>query len=106
MDKQHLAGVVYLARKLHWSRGQIRDLTPSQFREILSEVSFQEQQEEYWRNYRVSSLIATIINCTPRKNNRQYKAEDFIGPPPERIDAESPLDVAQKKGLKVPKKEG
>jgi len=49
--------------------------------------------------------MATIINCTPRKETRRYKAADFIGNPPQREDNISPLQLAKDKGLKIPEKE-
>jgi len=104
MDKEQLTGIVFLARKLHWSREEIGKLSPSQFQTLLEELTFQEQQEEYQRNHRVASLMATIVNCTPRKETRRYKAADFIGSPPQR-DIISPLQLAKNKGLKIPEKE-
>jgi len=90
---------------LHWSREEIRKLKPEQFEEILKELAFQEQIEEYQRNYRTALLRATILNCTPRKDNRRYKAEDFVGRMPER-ESVNALNLARERGLKVPRKEG
>lgn len=106
MDKSQLAGILYIARKLGWSREEIGKLSPNQFNEIFSELIFQEQQDEYQKNHRVASLMATIVNCTPRKDTRRYKASDFIGNPPQRGDNKiSSLELAKQRGLKVPSRE-
>ncbi len=104
MDKWQLEGIVYIARKLHWTLADIGKLSPGQFDMLLAELIFQESQEEYQKSHRVASLMATIINCTPRKDNRAYHATDFIGQAPQREgNVISSIDSAKKRGLKVPK---
>lgn len=101
--------VVYLARKLHWSREQLGELTPAQFNEILSEIAYQESLEEYRKDLRVGAIMAVIINCTPRKGGRTYKATDFCGEPPTRAGVPESVGgiykLAQKVGIKPPKGE-
>ena len=99
-------GIVYLARKLGWSLDKIGKLTPSVFRSILEETQFQESMEEWRADARAGAIMAMIINCTPRKDKRQYKATDFCGHPPRRANetpGDAEINLAKSKGLKVPK---
>jgi hypothetical protein len=98
--------VVYLLRKTTLTLSDIKDLTPPQLQELIKEVSYQEQAEDYKEAYNIASLMATIVNCTPRKKGaRTYKATDFVGHPPHRAEnqGEDLIKAAQKRGLKVPR---
>ncbi len=100
--------VVYLARKLHWTRGEIGELTPKQFNEILKELYYQESIDEYRRQYSTASILAAIYNTIPRKlGHKALTAKDFLsGDMPTRDGKKpSPIDeLARKKGIKLPSK--
>lgn len=102
-----IEAIVYLARKLHWSREQIGELSPEQLAELIGEIQYQEAVEEYQKNLRAGAIMAIIVNCTPRKGGRTYKATDFAGQPPTRTSevTEGLYKLAQEKGIKLPKGE-
>ena len=101
--------IVYLARKLHWTREQIGELTPSQFGEILREVYFQESIDTYREQHSVASLLAAIYNTIPRKRgSKTYQASDFLkGDMPVRNPKpQDSIDkLAEERGIKLPTKE-
>jgi len=102
-----IEAIVYLARKLHWSRKEIGELTPKQFNEIMVELQFQESQERYREDHNVASILAAIANTIPSKSHRTYKAKDFLGyPEPKRETAQekSLEDLAKDKGIQMPQK--
>ena len=99
--------VVYIARKLGWSREFIGTLTPNQFNEILGELYFQESIDEWRRLQSIASILAAIYNTIPRKRgSKVYKASDFLGDMPERNPKEDSLEtIANQRGVKLPTKE-
>lgn len=101
--------IVYLARKLHWTREQIGALTPAQFNEILREVYYQESVDNYRNQYSVASILAAIYNTIPRKRgSKVYNANDFLkGEMPERNPKpqDSLEKMAEERGIKLPSKE-
>ena len=98
-----IEAVVYLARKLHWSRKEIGELTPNQFNEIMVELQFQESQERYREDHNVASILAAIANTIPSKSRKTYKARDFLGyPEPTRGTDKSLKELAQEKGIELP----
>jgi hypothetical protein len=101
--------IVYLARKLHWSREDIGNLTPAQFYEILKELYFQESVDEWRTQYSVASIMAAIYNTIPRKRGTgAVKAGDFLkGDMPKRVtkQEDSIEQLAREKGIKLPSKE-
>jgi len=101
--------VVYLARKLHWTREEIGKLTQAQFNEIIKEVSYQESIDEYRRQHSTASILAAIYNTIPRKRgSKVFKAEDFLrgGIPGRNPKQEDSLEtVANQRGVKLPTKE-
>lgn len=100
--------VVYLARKFHWTRGEIGKLTPRQFVDIYNELAFQESVDIYREQYSVASLLAAIYNTIPRKRgSKVFKASDFLkGEMPQRNQKREPLDeMANKRGIQLPSKE-
>lgn len=101
--------VVYLARKLHWTRDEIGKLTPAQFNEILKELHFQESLDIYRQQHSTASILAAIYNTIPRKRgSKTYKASDFLsGEAPVRDPKpKDSLDkLAENKGVKLPSKE-
>lgn len=102
-----IEAVVYLARKLHWSRKEIGELTPGQFNELMEELQFQESQEQYRQDHAVASILATIYNTMPSKSHRTYKPKDFLSSAePRRHPAEekSLEDIAKEKGIQMPQK--
>ncbi len=103
MDEQELAAIVYLARKLHWSRHEIGCLTPAQFNALLEELQFQELQEQYRHDFSVAAILAAIYNTIPTKSRRIYKPRDFIGVAPKRKSQEESIEkLARVKGIKFP----
>ncbi len=101
--------VVYLARKLHWTREEIGKLTIPQFSEILKELYYQESIDTYYQQYSVASLLAAIYNTIPRKRgSKTFKASDFLkGDMPERNPKpQDSIDkLAENRGIKLPSKE-
>ncbi len=97
--------IVYLARKLHWTREEIGKLTPAQFINIYNELIYQESVDVYRGQYSLASILAAIYNTIPRrKGSRVYKASDFLkGGMPERP-SQVPLEkMAEEKGIELPK---
>jgi len=98
-----IEAVVYLARKLHWTRKEIGELTPSQFNELLEELQFQEAQEQYWQDYNIASILAAIYNTIPTKSHKTYKPRDFLGrAEPQRQQEKSLKELAEEKGIQMP----
>ena len=98
--------VIYLARKLGWTRNEIGALTPIQFAEILKEILYQESVEEYRNQYSVASILAAIYNTIPRKGGKVYKASDFLkGDMPSRRIKDDLEQMADKRNIKLPTKE-
>jgi len=97
--------VVYLARKLHWSRKEIGELTPKQFNELMEELQFQESQEQYRQDHAVASILAAIYNTIPSKSHRVHKPKDFSSSAEPRrhpIEEKSLEDIAKEKGIQMP----
>jgi len=99
--------VVYLARKLGWTREEIGRLTPRQFNELLIELYYQESVDEWRRQHSIASILAAIYNTIPRKRgSKVYKASDFLGDIPERNSREDSLEtIANQRGVKLSSKE-
>ncbi len=100
-----IEAIVYLARKLHWSRKEIGKLTPKQFNGLMEELQFQEAQEQYREDYNVASILAAIYNTIPRKNRKTFKPKDFLGrtEPRRQIKGQKPLEeLAKEKGIQMP----
>ena len=107
MGEQELTAIVYIARKLHWTRHEIGCLTPVQFSALLEELQFQEVQEQYRIDFSTASILAAIYNTIPTKSRRTYKPKDFIGMPAPKRKSQAQLiaKLAKAKGIKLPKKE-
>ena len=101
--------IIYLLRKTSLTRSEIGKLSPSQFNEILKEVSFQESVENYQNQHGIASLLAAIYNTIPRKRGSKiYKSSDFLsGEMPERNPKpQDSIDkMAEEKGIQLPSKE-
>ena len=98
-----IEAIVYMARKLHWSRKEIGKLTPEQFNDIMEELQFQESLEQYRQDYSVASILAAIANTVPSKSHRTYKARDFLSSSePTREPEKSLKDLAEEKGIELP----
>ena len=100
--------IVYLARKLHWTREQIGALTPRQFNEIIRELYYQESINEYRRQHSVASILAAIYNTIPQKaGHKPLQAKDFLSGDMPTRDGKQPSPVeelARKKGIILPNK--
>ena len=100
-----LEAIVYLARKLHWSRKEIGELTPQQFNELMEELQFQESQEQYRQDHAVASILAAIYNTIPRKGHKTFRPRDFLSraePKREIVTEKSLEDLAREKGIQIP----
>ena len=69
----------------------------------MVELQFQEAQEQYRRDHNVASILAAIANTIPSKSRRTYKAKDFIGQEPQREKEKTLKELAEEKGIKLPK---
>ena len=90
--------VVYIARKLHWSRETIGRLSPAQLAVTFNHLQKQESQEEYNKNYRTASLMAAIYNTIPRKTHKVFTPKDFL---PEREQSGKSQDKLEKMAEEV-----
>ena len=99
--------IVYLLRKTNLTRSEIGKLSPSQFQEILKEVSYQESADEYRRQHGIATILAAIYNTIPRKRgSKVLKASDFLsGEMPSRNKPEGIEEIASKHDIKLPTKE-
>ena len=99
--------IVYLARKLKWTRAEIGQLSPQQFNELLKEVSFQESVDEYRKQYGLATILAAIYNTIPRKRgSKVLRASDFLsGEMPTRNKENELEQIASKHDVKLPTKE-
>jgi len=79
MNDELVGAVVYAARKLHWTRKEIGDLTPAQFSEIVEELYYQEAVERYELLKMFSLFLAVIHNAPiPKQHPKIKQPEDFI----------------------------
>lgn len=99
--------IIYLARKLGWTRKEIGQLTQTQFTEVINEIIYQESVEQYNRNYQVASILAAIYNTIPTKSKKVFKPSDFLkGDEPERNKRQNTLEeLATKHNINLPTKE-
>ena len=100
--------VVYIARKLKWSRAEIGQLSPMQFNDLLNELYYQESVDDWRRMHSVANILAAIYNTIPRKKgSRPVKAKDFLSSdmPERHPKSEKTVDqMAEDKGIKLPDK--
>ena len=73
-----LEHIVYLSRKLHWSKEEIGKLHPQQAVALYNEVVFQESVDEWGRQFEAANILAAIYNTIPTKSQRVYKPQDFL----------------------------
>lgn len=102
-----IEAIVYLARKLHWSRKEIGELTLNQFNELIKELQSQEAQEQYRQDYSIASILAAIYNTIPTKSRRTFKPKDFLGkaePQRHPTEGKSLEELAREKGIQMPQK--
>ena len=102
-----IEAIVYVARKLHWTREEIGKLNPIQFNELLKELYYQESVDEYRRQYSTALILSAIYNTIPRKSGHTLTVKDFLtGDMPTRDSKpKSNVDeLAIKKGIKIPSK--
>ena len=77
MDEGLIEAVVYAARKLHWSREQIGELTPAQFSEIVEELHYQEAIEKY-ELLKIFATFLSAIHNAPISKPKIMKPSDFL----------------------------
>ncbi len=61
--KQINEGIVYIARKLHWSLKDIGELSPGQFVTLLNELYYQESVDKYEQYSIINTLLSEIHNA-------------------------------------------
>ena len=77
MDK-YIEGTVYLLRKTGMTLAEIRLLEFSQYRELITEVAYQEECVDHQTVTYIANIMASIANTVSRKTPRTYKADDFL----------------------------
>ncbi len=97
--------IVYIVRKLKWTKDEIGKLNLAQAAEIFNELVYQESVENYLRQYNVASILAAIYNTIPRRGGKILHAEDFMPiERPHRIGESSEVDkLADSEGIRLPK---
>ena len=94
--------LVYLMRKLGWTRDQIEEYTLLEILALADEVQYQDMMERYEIQLNAGGIQAMIANTTPSKSKRRYKARDFAGHMPMRVgDEQKLLDSASKTAKKA-----
>ena len=95
--------IVTVARETGWSLEYIRGLPLRDLRLFYQELAYQRSVEDYRTSLHNANLICTLINLNSK---RKYKAQDIIGPPPERPkETKQEIDLwskAEKAGIKLP----
>lgn len=77
-NEQKLEMVIYVARKMGWSRGEIGQLTPLQFVQTYNELVYQESQEIWRQQHNLATLLAAVYNTIPRgRGAKTLEAKDF-----------------------------
>lgn len=82
-DEQKLEMVVYLARKLGWSREDIGRMTLLQFLQTYNELVYQESVDIWREQHNLANLMAAIYNTIPRgRGAKTFEAKDFYDAAP------------------------
>ena len=109
--EQKLEMVVFIARKLGWTRETIGKLKPDQFVSLYNELVFQESVDIWERQYNLATLLSAIYNTIPlSRGSKTFEAKDFYDiPRPTRGGEDrkvmSEIDrQAEKIGIKLPQK--
>ncbi len=80
--EQKLEMVVYIARKIGWSREQIGNLSPIQFVQLYNELVFQESVDKWESQQNTAILLAAIYNTIPKgRGGKSFSAKDFYDIP-------------------------
>ena len=80
--EQKLEIVVYIARKLGWTREQIGELTLIQFVTLYNELVFQESLDRWEAQQNLAALLAAIYNTIPRSRGaKTFSVKDFYDVP-------------------------
>lgn len=82
--------IIYIARKLHWSRDEIGQLSPSQAIAVYNELAYQESVDEWRAQHSLASILAAIYNTIPKKSGHAKQASDFLN-------SEEPHRINEKK---------
>ncbi len=101
--------IVYLARKLHWSKKEIGEMSLAQFIETYNELIFQESVENWDGQFSVASILAAIANTIHTKSHKSYKASDFLSTERPSRDGDKKITdkidlMAENMGVKLPQK--
>ncbi len=80
--EQKLEMVVYIARKMGWSREQIGNLSPIQFVTLYNELIFQESRDRWEAQQNLAMLLAAIYNTIPKsRGGKIFSSKDFYNVP-------------------------
>ena len=69
---------------LEYTRKTVMEMPLAALQSLIEEVNYQRAMETYQRATEAALIASMIVNCTPRKDQRQYKPKDFVGNPPQR----------------------
>jgi len=101
--------IVYLLRKTSLNLHEIGELEIGQFKELITELQYQEAVDHYWKQYTTANILAAIYNTIPRKHGHSgSKAGDFLsgGMPKRETQRQDSLEkLAADRGIKLPSKE-
>jgi len=101
--------IVYLLRKTNLNLHEIGELEVGQFKELITELQYQEAVDHYWKQYTTANILAAIYNTIPRKRGHSgSKAGDFLsgGMPQRETRKQDSLEkLATDRGIKLPSKE-
>ena len=108
-EEQRNGMIIFLSRKLHWTRREIGSLTPAQFITIYNELTYQESLDKWEAQTNLATLLAAIYNTIPRaKGSRPFTTEDFYrAKRPERISQHLEIKdgMIEELGIRLPKGE-
>jgi len=80
--EQKLEMVVYIARKMGWTREQIGTLSLIQFVQLYNELIYQESVDKWERQQEFAILLAAIYNTIPKpRGGKTFTAKDFYDTP-------------------------
>ncbi len=100
--------ICYLLRKTSLTRTEIGKLKPVQLNAIIKEVYYQENVDEYRKQYGIASILAAIYNTIPRKSHRALTAKEFLSsdmPSREGKRPDANIEIlAKQKGIILPNK--
>jgi len=108
-EEQKNEMIIFLSRKLHWTKQEIGSLTLAQFFAVYNELAYQELLDKWEAQTNLATLLAAIYNTIPRgRGSRPFTVEDFCKTrKPERISQypETKDSMIEEIGIRLPKGE-